>query len=181
MSEIAWMIPLVLIVPVLLIQSLTLTVCFDEGPRAKLDYSFWQFTLNVKNKKRKKKTSVLLMIQPTKRFLNYVVKHTEIEFDKFILKLPNASPSKFSVNYRNIFSLFSILTAYLSNNAKKLTVNENSIAIISGAGEKTKAVAEASFTCPLIYFLNGLTLFLVSLIKGKLLQKKHLRYRRKAQ
>jgi len=167
MAEIIIITSVSLIFLLILIQKLSIRFLYKNDFSAELDYSFLRIILTDvgKNKKLGKISPKLFL--PIKRALEFLLSKSELKITEIRLKTKENDPSKFGVRYRNIFSLFSAAAVYLSKTAKKLSLSDNSIIILSDPEEESKYTIDITIITPLYIFALTAAKFLIISLKNK--------------
>lgn len=187
MAEIILFISVFLIILLVLVQDISFTLYYDENLKFEIDYSFIRLVLKKgqkikspkKRKKSSKKFSPLDIIPPIKTALDYVIERSTLKISKLHYKTKNLPPDKFSVRYKNVFTLISLLAAYLDRKAKKLIIEDNALILISDGENKTDLDADFTMSCPLYVILVGAALFFQKYLKQKIVKKAKLKNKMK--
>ena len=131
-----------LIILLILIQKISVRFLYDGIFSVSFDYSFFSFIMTEKeNKKGFQKISHKLFL-PIKRAVEFWLSGAELKISEIKIKTTEGDPKKFSVKYRNAFSLFSALTVYLSKKTKKLSLTDDSIVIFKNPDEASKYILD---------------------------------------
>ena len=152
-----------LIILLILIQNLSFRVIYERKLHFIIDYSLFSVHFGKSAKKRGFSAPNTAMLMKFKRLFDFTLKHTEIHIDTLRFNSNEEEPHKFSVRYRNLFSLFSALLSYLSRKAKLLSANTDSISVSTDKSPELDKRADVSFTLPLyIAIFSAFLFFLIT-------------------
>ena len=162
MAEIYVAISVFLILYLILIQKLSIRFIYDGNANISFDYSLFKLALTPSGNKEFI-TPYLRSVKPIKNALDELLERSEIKLNALHYETAENDPHKFSVRYKNLFSLISIAIAYLSRKTKKLNVYENAVSVISDGGTKNKLKLDVEISAPLhVFFIPAFKLFLIA-------------------
>ena len=171
MAEIFIFISVSLIILLILIQSVSINFLYKDGFLVEFDYSFFSVSLS-----DKEKTSEFYKISPKlfseiKRELEFLLSRSHVKINEIKIKTDESDPYIFGIKYRNVFSLFSAVTVYLSRKVKKLDMSDSSIVIFSEPEENSRFSLDLTVSAPLYIALVTAVKFLLLKSKNKRLMR----------
>ncbi len=167
MAKTALVISVILIFLLILIQNISIRLLFKDKFSAELDYSFFTVVLSdLKMRKKLGKTNPKLFLS-AKRAAEFWLRHAKVEISKIDFPTSEDDPKKFSIKYKNLFSLFSALTVYLSKKTKKLIIPDTAIVIHGSPDNVDSLIFDLNVTAPLYVVLASTALFFLAKLKTK--------------
>ena len=151
-----------LIILILFIQKITFGIIYEDGFRLEIEYSLFSLILKYKkDEKKRKKPPINVIVPSLKRPIQFLSERAELNIAKFRFETQELAPDRFSVRYRNVFSLFSALTAYLSRKFKKLTIEDDALLFSTDTDGKRDFEIDLKLSCSLYAAFSAILQFAV--------------------
>lgn len=148
-----------LIILLLMLQKLSLRFIYNGEFSIEADYSFFTLVIKKDKKSRTNANLGLNSILPIKRAFDFIIERSEIEVSSLKLASRKLPPHKFSVRYKNVFSILSVISAYLARKAKKLSLKDNAVILISDDDKEQDYDIDLSVKAPLYIAIAGAAMF----------------------
>lgn len=167
MAETVIIISVILIFLLILVQDISIRLIYKNGLSIEIDYSFFTLTLSdIKSKGGFSGISPKLFPK-LKRRIEFLLRNARLEITEIHLSTSEDDPRKFSLIYKNLFSLFALITVYLSKKIKKLNINDSAIIIESAKDADSDYRLDIKASAPLYVTVSLASLFLPIALKNK--------------
>ena len=167
MAEFIIVLSVILIFLLIFIQDFSVRFLYKDKFSTELDYSFFSVILSGAKSGGGFGSLSRNVLERIKKTAEFVLRRSNLEISEIKIPTKESDPKKFSLQYKNLFSLFAIFTVYLSKKTKKLVISDSAITVEGTPEEDSDYVFDVRITAPLYVALYATAMFFLIKLKNK--------------